>query len=288
MGITSKLFFSEHSGNKLILNVMSNISKLYSKELKKNFKILYANWEPGAPIELGDYGVMNGDIFIPMGKLTEDFEEFQGNVIKTVLDPTKDHKSFKSEKGVDVNLKSKGTLNASGVILAKAELEIKFSSKDSIFFNAAECVTNRISNKAEIGKILKKMLKEKKWKKKYCVVTDVVKAGKTIIAISESNSSSISFKASSDEVESINLADAAIGLDFKSESSIGYRVDAVEGLDIMIGLSKIKNPFPWWNGPVFKPKFKMNESMIYDIENSEEIKTEETIEDLYFGQMGME
>lgn len=267
---------------------MSNIAKLYSRELKRNFKILYANWEPGGPIELGDYGVMNGDIFIPMGKLKQDFEEFQGDLIKTVLDLTKDHKSFKSEKGVDVNLKAKGTLDASGVPLAKAELEIKFSSKDSIFFNAAECVTNRISNKAEIGKILKKMLKEKKWKKKYCVVTDIVKAGKTIIAISESNSSGISFKASSDEIESINLADASVGFDFKSESSIGYRVDAVEGLDVMIGLSKIKNPFPWWNEPIFKPKFKMNESMIYDIENSEEIETEESIDDLYFGQMGME
>ena len=69
-----------------------------------------------------------------MRKLKEDFEEFQGNVIKTVLDLTKDHKSFKSEKGVDINLKSKGLQDASGVPLAKAVLEIKFSSKDSIFF----------------------------------------------------------------------------------------------------------------------------------------------------------
>jgi hypothetical protein len=266
---------------------MSNIASLYSNEVKKNFKVLYANWEPGGPLELGDYGVMEGSIFIPMGKLKQDFSEFQGNTIKIHQDPTKDQKNFKSEKGVDVNINSKGTLNSAGIPLAKAELEIKFSSKNSIFFNAAECTTNRISNKAQIGKILKKLLKEKKWEKEYCVVTDLVTAGKTILAISESNNSNISFKASSDEIESINLADASIGLDFKSETSIGYRVDAVEGLDILIGLCKIKNPFLWWDGG-FKPKFKMNESMKYKIENTSGIKTEDDSEDLIFGQMGKE
>ena len=266
---------------------MSSIAGLYSNEVKKHFKILYANWEPGGPIELGDYGIMDGNIFIPMGKLKDDFPEFAGNVIQIAPDPSKDQKEFKSESGVEVNLQAKGSVNSVGVTLAKAAFEIKFSNKDSIFFNAAECTTTRIANKAKIGEILKQLLRDEKWQKEYCVVTDLVQAGKTVIAISQSNNSAISFEADSPALEKINLADASIKFNLTSEKSIGYKVDALEGLNILIGLCKIKNPFLWWGGE-FSQRSVMTESMKYKIENSPGIKTEKSVDELIFGQMGMD
>jgi hypothetical protein len=265
---------------------MSKIATLYADEVKKHFKVLYANWEPGGPIELGDYGVMDGNIFIPMGKLKNDFEQFKGNVIQTTTDPTEDQKEFKSESGVEVNLHAKGSVSATGVPFAKAAFEIKFSSKDAIFFNASGCTTTRISNKAKIGEILKQLLKDGKWQKENCVVTDLVTAKKTVLAISQSDSSGISFEASSPAVERINLADASIDFNLTSEKSIGYKVDALAGLNILMGLCKIKNPFLWWGGD-FKPKtFKMTESMQFKIENAPGIKTEASVDELIFGQMG--
>ena len=265
---------------------MSNIADLYSNEVKKHFKVLYANWEPGGPIELGDYGIMDGNIFIPMGKLKDDFPEFAGNVIQIAPDPSKDQKEFKSESGVEVNLLAKGSVNSAGVTLAKAAFEIKFSNKDSIFFNAAECTTTRIANKAKIGEIIQQLLRDEKWQKEYCVVTDLVQAGKTVIAISQSNNSAISFEADSPALEKINLADASVKFNLTAEKSIGYKVDALEGLNILIGLCKIKNPFLWWGGG-FSQKSMMTESMKYKIENSRGIKTEESVDELIFGQMGM-
>jgi hypothetical protein len=117
---------------------------------------------PGAPIELGDYGIMDGNIFIHMGKLKNDFEAFAGDVIQLSTDPTKDLMEFKSESGVDVNFMAKGSVNAAGTTLAKAALEIKFSEKDAVFFNAADCTTTRIANKAKVGDILMQMLEDKK------------------------------------------------------------------------------------------------------------------------------
>ncbi len=265
---------------------MSKIASLYSDEVKKHFKVLYANWEPGGPIELGDYGIMDGNIFIPMGKLKVDFPEFSGNIIQIAPDPTKDQKEFKSESGVEVNLAAKGSVSPAGVTLAKAALEIKFSSKDSIFFNAAGCTTTRITNKAKVGEILKQLLKNGKWQKEYCVVTDLVEAGKTVIAISQSNNSAISFEADSPSIEKIDLADASIKFNLTSEKSIGYKVDADDGLIILIGLCKIKNPFLWWGGD-FKPRtLRMTESMEFRIENAHGIKTEGSVEELIFGQLG--
>jgi len=265
---------------------MSKIANLYADEIKKHFKILYANWEPGGPLELGNYGFMDGNVFIPQGKLQDDFPEFNGNTIQIMQDPTKDQKEFKSEEGIEVILSAKGSVNPQGVSLTKALLEIKFSKKNSVYFNASGCTTTRIGNKAQVGDILKKLYKNDKWKKEYCVVTDLVKAEKAIVTISQSDNSAISFEADSPAVEKINLADASIKLSLSSEKNIGYKVPADEGVILLMGLCKIKNPFLWWGGG-FKPQpLKMTESMMYKMENAPGIKTEESADELIFGQMG--
>ncbi len=268
---------------------MSNLANLYTDEIKKQFEVFYANWEPGAAVELGDYGLLDGNIFLHIGKLKDDFPEFSGDVIKITADQWKDHKEFQSESGVEVNLLSKGSLNARGIPVAKATLEVKFANKDSIFFNAADCTTTRISNKAKIGEILKTLLKNGKWKKEYCVVTDLVQSGLTILAISKSNNSEISFETDSPQIEKINLADASIKVNLHRESSIGYKVEGKEGLYIMMGLCKIKNRFIWWGTGDFEPKtLRFPTSARTMMENSSAIKTEESAEDLAFAQLGIE
>lgn len=66
-----------------------NLADLYSNEFKSNVKILYANWDPGGPIELGDYGILNGNIFIPVRKLRNDFPEFNAAEAQLPESPTK-------------------------------------------------------------------------------------------------------------------------------------------------------------------------------------------------------
>lgn len=222
---------------------MTSTAKLYASEIKKHFRTLYANWEPGGPIELGDYGMLDGTIFTPLGKLSEDFPEFAKGLIKTQKDNSADHKEFRSEGGVDVSFYAKGSVNGAGTTLAKAAIEVKFGHKDAIFFNAAGCTTDRISNKAKVGEVLKKLFEEKKWKRTFCVVTDLVTAGQTIIAISQGNNSSITVEADSPAVQRINLADAKMGITITSERNIGYKVDAENGLILLLGLCQIKPKF---------------------------------------------
>jgi len=275
---------------------MSKIAHLYSDEVKKNFEVFYANWEPGGPVELGDYGFMNGNIFIPHGKLKNDFTEFAGGMIQFSTDTTKDLKEFKSDGGVEVNLVPKGSVNMYGIAVVKASLDIRFSKTDSVYFHAADCTTTRISNKAKIGEVLKQLYKEGKWDNDYYVVTDLVQAGRTIIAISQDRNSGISFEAESPLIEKINLADAGIKLNISSEKSIGYKVDAEEGLDILLGLCKLRKSFIGGNVTFKARKLKMEESLQFIIEKDEEIGDEEDNDedmdenqeddDLVFEQMG--
>lgn len=267
---------------------MSRIANVYSDAVKKHFRVLYANWEPGSPIALGDYGVMEGNIFIPMGKLKKDFPEFKGDFLQFTPDQTKDNKEFKSQGGVEVSLLPKGSLSVQGVELAKATLDIKFSSTNMVYFNAMGCTTTRITNKAKLGEVLKVLLTDGRWKKEYCVVTDLVESEKAIVAISNSSNSGISFEADSPLVEKINVGDASIKLSLKNEKDIGYKVPADEGLSLLIGLCKIKNPFLWWGGNFVQKARLMNSAIQYRMENAPEFVTEDSVDDLIFGQMGMD
>jgi|GEM_PF-615036 len=278
---------------------MSKMAHLYSDEVKKNFEVLYANWEPGGPVELGDYGFMNGNIFIPHGKLKNDFTEFDGEMIQYSTDTTKDLKEFKSDGGVEVNLVPKGSVNMNGIAVVKACLDIRFSKTDSVYFHAANCTTTRISNKAKIGEVLKQLYKEGKWDNDYYVVTDLVQAGRTIIAISQDKNSGISFEADSPLIEKINMSDAAIKLNISSEKSIGYKVDAAEGLAILLGLCKLRKTFFGGNVSFKGSGLKMTESQQSIIEKDEENdedmdedadydidENEEDDDDMVFKQMG--
>jgi len=137
---------------------MSRIATIYSDAVRRHFKVLFANWEPGAPIELGDYGIMEGNVFVPMGKLKQDFPEFGNDFLHFTPDNSKDNKEFKSSSGVEVSLLPKGALSVQGLELAKATLDIKFSSENMVYFNAMGCTTTRISNKAKLGEALEKRI----------------------------------------------------------------------------------------------------------------------------------
>jgi len=262
---------------------MSSTANLYANELKKHFRTLYANWEPGTELRLGDYGRLEGNIFVPEGNLEEDFpKEFPQDFIILREDGASDHKEFRSESGVDVTFNAKGSLGTAGVPLGKATLEVKFGHKDAIFFDAAGCTTERISNKAKVGEVITMLYARDKWKSKYCVVTDLVKAGRTILAVSQSANSSITIEASSDKVAQIDLADASMGLGFTSVRSIGYKVEALGGLHLLMGLCQYKPGF-LGIGDGFKPRSIRSRSA--GTKSNAELASEQ---DMRFIQLGLE
>jgi hypothetical protein len=257
---------------------MSSIVEIYTEAVRDNLRPLFANWEPGTPLELGDYGLLNDDCFIHIGNIKDLGIKF--NIRK---DETKDNKSFASKGSTDIKFGVKGSVNIDGTVNTKATLELAFSSEESVFFNAAECYFQMIEDKAAIGKSIMNLYKTKDWDRSWAIVTDIVQAGATTIAISGGKSSSIIFEAVGD-VNRIDLADASIGMNITSQKNIGYVIEAKSGLIPLIGLSKIQSTFLWF-GDDFKPlSLTMNQSMLSTMRNSSKILTEES-DDLYFGQI---
>lgn len=258
---------------------MSSIAEIYTDVVYDNLKPLYANWEPGRPLELGDLGVMRDRTFSYLGNIRD-----LGITISERTDPASDHKFFASEGTTEVKLHSKGSVSIGGVANAKPMLEVNFSSKEAVFFNAADCSYTMIADKVGLGRAV--MAKYKKdWQREWVVVTDLVKAGATTVTVSGGKTASIVFEATGD-VERINLADASIGLDIKSASNVGYQVVAEKSLVPLFGLCKIQSAFLWWNDK-FKPLSRaLADIRLLDaLESSLQVKTEESDDALFFGQL---
>jgi hypothetical protein len=127
------------------------------------------------------------------------------------------------ENTKEPKLHAKGAAPVRGVVNVKAALEVNFSSQDAVFFNAAECDYTMIANKVALGKAVMAKYEQGEWQREWVVVTDLVKAGATTVAVSGAHTASIVFEATGD-VERINLADASVGLTARVRVTLGIRL----------------------------------------------------------------
>jgi hypothetical protein len=260
---------------------MSNhISEIYSNEIHDNLRPLYANWEPGQPISLGDYGLLQGSIFVRLGSIQD-----LGITIQERSDKKKDQKFFSSKGSADVKFTSAGLAPAGGTVNLKASLEVDFSNERAVFFNAADCQYSMVADKVALGDEVMKRYRDRKWKRGWTIVTDLVQAGATTLAVSGGSSSSIIFEAAGN-VPNIDLADASIGLSIKSARNVGYQVVAAQGLVPLIGLSGVKPRFLWFDNDFRPLTMTMRSPTILDtMRSSDEIQTEQSEDELVFAQV---
>jgi hypothetical protein len=212
---------------------MNALASEYCDQLKHNFKTLYAAFPPNEPLRLGDYGVMNGNTFVPIGQVS-DLGIPVGN-IRRIPERSSDFE-FTTEGSVDVEFHPSGSGGAG--VPVKAGLDISFSKKFSVFFTAAQCLPVFIEDQVSLGNAIVKLM-EGKWQKKFVVVTSLLEAGATTIVVSGSDQSSISLEAASAAIVAVNLGDVTLNLSITSAKSVGYKVITQAGLTPLIGLSKI-------------------------------------------------
>jgi hypothetical protein len=169
---------------------MSEIVDIYTDQIHNNLRPLFANWDISAPRKLGDYGLLNGNVFIAMGNITTDFKI---NVV-SVKEPRQDTRSFSTKGSTDVKLTAQGQTATGGAVI-NAKLEIDFSDSDAMFFNAAGCEYSMVQSKTALGVEIMKLFNADRWTKSWVVVTDLVDSGAVTAAISSAKSASVTFEA---------------------------------------------------------------------------------------------
>lgn len=202
----------------------------YCENIHKNIEPYYATWLPTVPVKLGDYGKMDGTIFVRQGNIKTDF------AVDFTVEADTDSGDFE--------YKSSGTnainANAGGSAgLVKALLTISFSNQYDVFFVAADCLADQMNNVPSVTSQLAPQFKEKKMKG-YMIVTQIVKAGTATIAVSSAKGSQLVIEASSPEIPSVDLKNPQGQFSVKSEQNISFKVVAKTGLSPLFGLQEVK------------------------------------------------
>ena len=245
--------------------------RVYRRAIRRNLKPYFANWMPGDPVNLGDYGYFRNGIFQYVGNIREDFEI----AFEVYEDPTGSDLEFDANGSVDVNIDT----GADAPELGKATLKLGFNGSWNVFFQALDTRTNRIGNKRAVGDAIENLYSQGKWERRFVLVTDVVNAGRTIAGVSSEGGAELEFSAKG-EVPINILGDASVDLSIARTSKIGYKINT-NGAQILLGLCKIKGRF---GSPALRPKRATNPLKMNAILSGNAVPETSGSEDLFFGQ----
>ncbi len=213
---------------------MADIWEIYADDIHYNFKHFYANWPPNQPIKLGDFGMLEDNLFRRKGNIkgvfNVDFQTRSGQAQQSDYE-------YKSAGSTELTFSAKGS-SGNPAIPVNASLKIDFSSSDAIFFNAAGCNNDSIEDEVTLGKDILKLFKDDKWDDDWVIVTNLVTAGATTVVISSADAASLSLEADAN-ISNINLSDASLRLGVKHEKNIGYKVVTQGGMIPLLGCSKL-------------------------------------------------
>lgn len=203
----------------------------YCENIHKNIEPYYATWLPTVPVKLGDYGKMDGKIFIRQGNITTDF----GVNFTVETDQDSGDFEYKSSgtNAINTNASGDGTVG-----IVKALLTISFTNQGDVFFVAASCLADMMNGVPSVIEQLTPQFKAKKMKG-YMIVTQVVKAGTSTIAVSAEKGAQLSIEASAPEVPAIDLKSPQGQFSVKSESNISFKVVAKTGLNPLFQLEEV-------------------------------------------------
>lgn len=235
-------------------------SRKYTRELKKQFGY-FATWLPGTPLELGDIGVLKGNIFTKISNLSDFKIKFD-----VEKDTSKADIEHSSKGAVSITTKASGTVAPQGSSLGEIEagIRVEFNKENAILFKANATLSPSIKDQVSVGNQVIKLFEEGKWDKNWVVITEIVEAESATILISSSSNSKIELKAKGD-VGSANLdiADADLGFELKFSKDLSTKIIAEESLTPLFRASKIKRP--WFS----KPVFQTNRIKSFELESNE-------------------
>ncbi len=206
---------------------MGSLAAEYCEQVHRHFKVVHATFLPNAKGMLGDFGALDDDVFVRLGNIRD-----LGLTFDVRVGTAKSNPDFSSAGSVEFIFTAGGTV--AGVV---ASLEINFSSKHAVVFNAAECTLDEIENKVALGDAILELVKQKKWPKGQVVVTSLVMAKSTTAIVSSSSSASITLEASSPDVANIDLTDANLKLVVKRQKDLALKLVTENDCTPLIGLA---------------------------------------------------
>jgi hypothetical protein len=186
----------------------------------------YPTWLPSVNMLLGDYGILDDDVFTKQGNIRDFAIHFQADLGVQVHDF-----EYKSQgtSSLDIGAGVGGFVNVG--------LQFKFSKKFDTYFLASECQQSLMLGQSAVMKQARQEFLANGMKN-YYIVVEVLKAGATTILIASDKNAEFAVEAKSSVVPKIDLKNPSIALSQKKATNMGFKLTAASGLTPLIGLSK--------------------------------------------------
>lgn len=221
---------------------MKPIYQQYAKEIKKNLGY-HATWNPGTPLQLGDYGVVVDGVFKRKGNITGERYSISFEVR---TDKSKTPLEHYSQNSVALTTKLAGSVppQVSALTNADAGIIVEFGRENAILFKANNTTTLSIEDTETLGDALIKLYEEGKWDGKFLVITKLIKAQSATIIISGNAGGKIELKANANiGIPNLDIADTELKLFPKFENNIATKIISEEGLTPLFDVMGVNKGF---------------------------------------------
>jgi hypothetical protein len=209
----------------------------YCKQLRDAFR-RHANFPPNRCVALGDYGVIQENVFERLGNISD-----LGLSILPAVGTGQSNFIFKSQGSVDFELIAKGEVQPGGIVAVRAGLNLKFNRENSVFFCAAGCTIQAAANIRDLEPALIQLLQEGRWESDFYLVTELTLASKTTAIVSSSGDSEVKLEAMNPALEVIQLADASLQLQVRRSRNTSFEM-VTEGAQVpLMQLSRLRGLF---------------------------------------------
>lgn len=227
---------------------MAELIEFYTNSVNKKTGY-FAAWPINSTIKLGDYGKLNGKLFVKHGNI---IDMFHINVIEQPGIGTVKEYSFKEGKNVSMIANagvSDGNISSS--------IEIKFEGECGVFFSIDGCSYSEVRNFQEVGERVIEQYISSNWDEDFVLVTDLVKADASTIVISNGDNAEIKLGFDTQGTSVIDSINSNSNISIMNQANIGLHLIAKDNLIPLIGLSNLKVSFigkPEWGKYDIKKK----------------------------------
>jgi hypothetical protein len=217
-----------------------NPISFYLKSLYKKTHGLRPTWLPNSPLQIGDVGILENDVFIKESTLKECGIFFEVQTSKN--DSTMD---FSSGGGITLTTKLKGKVNPKALNLGEADAGfiIEFKHENGLFFKLNGYRTIYISNLGIVKKEVLNRFKVGQWDKDLVIISELIEAKSATIILSDKANSKIELKAQSNlNVVTMDIADASLNLRLESGQTFATTILGQEGITPFYRAIGVKQP----------------------------------------------
>jgi hypothetical protein len=212
---------------------MKSIPVLFNDIIRKQLKV-YAAWLPITNnLKLGDYGILSGDIFEPIGNIQNDF----GIPFDSEAGPDAEI-DFKSSGTRTTKFSSGAKVNIIPVGSMDAKVSLVFEKESSFLIQSPSIRVTSIPNPNVIAN---KLMNHPDWERKFKVVYKVLHATEAVIISTIEAGTEINFTAGVNAIDALNklqLGNAELSI--SSNKNTGLKIHGKEGV-IGLGLFRIKD-----------------------------------------------